>query len=315
MIHSVISYLNQLISGLDMFTAVHGLVALEPMQDSDGIKIVPAEYKGGGESDAIDFDFLQSLCYHRLNGEQTSTENDSEVGCGTNVTITTPVKLVCYVNRNIYNTDNADIDVKISHNVRSAISISNIKALAKELQVTSIGVVVDSVDTRKIDVFTSEFDGVEYTVPSNYALFAISYNIVITGEESCMLGYGCNDEEIDIEELIIDNICPVVTIYNADGSINTTVAAGGSFTLPEIGGNVMIKSYLSTASTTQTFAEFIGYDIDDMYINVQGIGNMGHLAGLSTARRLITNWNSATGVATFKDALTAGWQITVIGTN
>lgn len=78
--------------------------------------------------------------------------------------------------------------------------------------------------------------------------------------------------------------------------------------------NFMIKSYITTASATQTFVDFIGYDLDDMYINLQGAGNMGHLAGLTAAKKMVTAWDDATGVMTFKSALAAGYQITVIGT-
>lgn len=96
-------------------------------------------------------------------------------------------------------------------------------------------------------------------------------------------------------------------------SITATATVGCTQTINT--SNVLVKSYISTASTTQTFSDFIGYAINDMQIIMQGAGLMGHLAGLSVARKLITNWDSATGVATFAQALQSGWQITVIGTN
>ena len=77
--------------------------------------------------------------------------------------------------------------------------------------------------------------------------------------------------------------------------------------------NVLIEHYTTTASTTQTFAEFIGYALDDLYINLQGAGNLGHLSGLAATRKQITGWDSSTGVMTFSNALPAGYQITVIG--
>ena len=104
-----------------------------------------------------------------------------------------------------------------------------------------------------------------------------------------------------------------VTISATITSITATATVGCTQTITTT--NVTIEHYITTASTTQTFTEFIGFSLSNMYVNLQGAGNMGHLAGLATARKLITAWDSATGVATFANALQAGWQITVIGTN
>ena len=94
-------------------------------------------------------------------------------------------------------------------------------------------------------------------------------------------------------------------------SITATATVGCTQTID----NVTLEHYISTASATQTFAEFIGFSLVNLYVNIQGLGNMGHLSGLATDKKLVTAWNSATGVMTFKTALPAGYQITVIGTN
>lgn len=92
-------------------------------------------------------------------------------------------------------------------------------------------------------------------------------------------------------------------------AVNATIYASLNVT------NVLIEHYITTASTTQTFAEFIGYDLDNIYINMQGAGNMGHLSGLASSKKQITGWDDSTGVMTFGNALPSGLQITVIGTN
>ena len=314
MIHDTVAYINGLLDGLGIFPTRYGITALEQMQSGDNEITTPAFYIGGGDSEAINFDFTTAQLYHRITGEITREEVESDTGCGLNIVQRAPMRVVCYFPRNVYLTDNANIDSKVGQNVASVVSQSNIKTLAASLQVDYVSVQVSGINLDRYDVFNAEFSGVGFTVPSDYGFIAIDYTIEIAGDESCMLAYGCGDAEIDIDELIIDNICPVVTIYNSDGTLNTTVAAGGSYTLPET-QEFMLGNYLSVASTTQTFVDFIGYDINNMYVNLQGAGNMGHLPGLSVARKLITNWDSATGVATFAQALQSGWQITVIGTN
>jgi hypothetical protein len=307
MIHETVAYINALIDGLGVFPVRYGITALEQGETFTA----PAIYKGGGDSEQIGFDFNQGQVYHRILSISRE-EVESDTGCGLNITQSTSMKVVCYFSRNLYETDNNNIDSKVGQNVANAISQSNIKTLANSLQVDYVSVQINSINLDRYDVFGTEFDGVDFSVQSDYGLISIDYTIEISGDESCMLGYGCGDVEVDINELIIDGICPVVTIYNADGTINTTVAAGGSFTIP---AGIMIKSYITTASATQTFADFIGYDLENMYINLQGAGNMGHLAGLTPAKKMVTNWDNVTGVMTFKSALAAGYQITVIGTN
>jgi hypothetical protein len=306
MIHETVAYINALIDGLGVFPVRYGITTLEQGEDFTA----PAIYKGGGDSEQIGFDFNQAQVYHRILSISRE-EVESDTGCGLNVTQSTSMKAVFYFSRNLYETDNNNIDSKVGQNVANAISQSNIKTLANALQVDYISVQINSINLDRYDVFGTEFEGVPFSVQSDYGLISIDYTIEISGDESCFLGYGCGDTELNIDELIIDGICPVVTIYNADGTINTTVAAGGSFTIP---AGIMIKSYITTASATQTFSDFIGYDLENMYINLQGAGNMGHLAGLTAAKKMVTAWDDATGVMTFKSALAAGYQITVIGT-
>ena len=103
----------------------------------------------------------------------------------------------------------------------------------------------------------------------------------------------------------------MITVAAITDSITASVTICANLTV----NRMLIKNYITTASATQTFADFIGYDLDDMYINLQGAGNMGHLSGLNAARKMVTAWDNTTGIMTFKAALSAGYQITIIGTN
>lgn len=101
-----------------------------------------------------------------------------------------------------------------------------------------------------------------------------------------------------------------ITATATISSITASVTIGASLTVP----NVKVVSYITTASTTQTFSDFVGYALDELYVNLQGAGNLGHKSSLSTPRKQITGWDSSTGIMTFSNALPAGYQITVIGT-
>lgn len=301
-----VDYLNILIESLGIFSERKGICVIEEIRSGDSVITAPVYYNGGGDSEPIDLDFNSAILYHRVNGNISRTQEDSDTGCGTNIIETSPMRLVCYFPKSVYQTDNANIEGKVAHNISNLIGQSNIKSLATTLQVDYVNVNVDSIILNKRDVFNSEFSGVEYTVPSNYCLIAIDYDIEIGGDESCFLNYGCDDTPINLQTLIDENICSKVTILNSQGDIIAYVTPGDSYTCE----GTQVRNYISTASTTQTFAEFVG--ISNITVIAQGIGVMGHLAGLNAAHKLVTNWDSATGIATFKTTLPAGVQLTVI---
>lgn len=290
MIHQTVAYLNGLLEVLGVASNYYGITELEEDRDKDdNVRVIPMVYVSRGNSDEVDFE--SKAVYHRITGTVTREESEdiTTKGCGLGIVQTAPMKLVCFFDKNIYNTDDANITFKVGNNIANTISSENIKSLATSLQVDYVNVRVDGINTDRRSIFGEEFDGIEYDLPSDLGLVSIDYTIEVAGDESCFVSYGCNDEEINIRQLIIDEYCADQTTF-------------------------MIANYITTASATQTFADFVGYSLENMYVNLQGAGNLGHLAGLSAAKKLITAWDSATGVMTFKTALTAGNQITVIGT-
>jgi|DEB0MinimDraft_6_1074348.scaffolds.fasta_scaffold09595_2 hypothetical protein len=289
MIHQTVNYLNGLLEVLGIATTYHAVTELETVEDREGNeRTVPLVYVSRGNFDEVDFE--SKVLYHRITGAISREEEESDVGCGLNITQTAPMRLVCFFDKAIYKTDDANITSKIGNNIANTISSNNIKSLATALQTDYVEVSVLSIETNRRTIFDGEFDGIDYTLPSDLGVVSIDYEIRVSGDESCFISYGCDDESLDIRQLIIDEYCITQS-------------------------TTMIKNYITTASATQTFADFIGYDLDDMYINLQGAGNMGSLSGLSAARKMVTAWDSVTGIMTFKAALSAGYQITIIGTN
>jgi len=291
MIHETVAYLNGLLKAVGVTNNYHGIAELEVVEDRSGNeREVPLVYRSRGNFDEVDFE-SKSL-YHRIVGEITREEDEDVLttGCGLGIIQSAPMKLVCFFDRDLYKTDDANIVHKVGQNISNTISSSNIKSLANVLGVDFVEVEVTGINTNKKSIFDEEFGGVEYNMPSDLGLVSIDYVIRVAGDESCFISYGCNDEPLNITALIIDEYC---TGDNA---------------------GFMIESYITTNSTTQVFTGFEGYLIEDMFISLQGAGNMGYLSGLNAARKMITNWDSVTATATFKNSLPAGYQITVIGT-
>lgn len=151
-------------------------------------KIYPAEYVGGGEYKEINFDFFESLCYHRL-GVQTSAEEESRTACSQDIIITQPVTLIVYCNKNILGSE--DNGLKISNNIRKNISFSNDATLANELKVDYVSVNVNSINFDSFDVWNLEFTGVNFRLQSTHLLLAINYTIGIRGDKNCIIEYEC----------------------------------------------------------------------------------------------------------------------------
>ena len=291
MIHQTVDYLNGLLKAVGVTNNYYGVAELEVVEDRSGNeREVPLVYTSRGNYDEVDFE-SKSL-YHRVTGD-VSRDTDEDIlttGCGLGIIEVAPMRLVCFFDRDLYKTDDANIVHKVGMNIANTISSSNIKSLATALQVDYVEVVVTGININKKSIFDEEFIGVEYNLPSDLGLVAVDYEIRVAGDESCFVSYGCNDTPLNITALIVQEYC---TGENA---------------------GIMIESYITTNSNTQVFTGFEGYLIEDMFISLQGAGNMGYLAGLNAARKMITNWDSLTATATFKDNLPAGYQITVIGT-
>ena len=292
MIHETIAYINGLLKPLGLGANIYSLAELEVVEDRNGEeRRVPLVYLSNGDFEEVDY---ESTCiYHRLTGEIARVEEDELVttGCGEGMVQSVGVRLVCFFDKDIYHTEDNNIVHKVGNNIANTISSNNITSLSNSLQVDYVEVEVTAIETLKRVIFDEEFDGIDYTLPSGIGLVAVDYEIRIGGDKSCFVNYGCNDTNLNITALIIEEYCT----GNNSG--------------------VRIESYITTNSAAQVFTGFEGYLIEDMFISLQGGGNMGYLPGLNAARQMITAWDSVTATATFKDSLPAGYQITVIGTN
>lgn len=113
-----------------------------------------------------------------------------------------------------------------------------------------------------------------------------------------------------------------VKIYKPDGvTLYAIVPAGSIFVIP-VSNNIMIKKYKSDAATIQVageplqrkFIHFIGYAIGDLLMAITGVGIVGDLDDLSEASKLLTDWDSTTGIATFApDGPAADAMIAIVG--
>ena len=159
---------------------------------SDPVRIYPARYTGSGEYEAINLDFYHGLIYHRLNGTQSSSEGESMTGCGTELTISQPIRMILYCSKGILGTDDDSSVYRIASNLRRDIVFSNDVALSSTLKVDYVNVTVNNVDFDSVKVWNDEFENVDYALASDKCLIAVDYTVEIKGDKDCILEYECN---------------------------------------------------------------------------------------------------------------------------
>ena len=243
MIKPVVTYIDILMEGLELFSKQDGFLSLVERKERKG----PALYVGSGEAKALQMDTSKSRSYHRLVGEVSSEEAESLLGGGDAVVYTYPMVCVAMAPKNVYNTDDPFIAEKICLNISNTIKNSNIKSLATDMGASSVAVNPGEYNIDPRENWGAEFEGYDYKVPSNMVLIRVFYDIVIEGDVACFTTYGCNDQEIDVIQNIRDKYCTPVTINQFDDTFLANVNAGDTYTLA---GSVVNDDAGSPTSTT-----------------------------------------------------------------
>lgn len=151
----------------------------------------PAVYKGGGDSQGIDFDFTKANLYHRITGEIDIEQDDDETsGCGIKTSEDYPMVCVAYFPNNLLGTDDSYSVIKIAANIKNKLP-ANLSSIADTLHLHGVDVSLSSLNLDSLDVWNSEFSGVNFSVPSTHRLISITYTITLTGAQSCFEDYEC----------------------------------------------------------------------------------------------------------------------------
>lgn len=193
MIETIINFINTKINTLNLFHRRFGICEL--VDKGEGSE--PCEYCNFEYKPVLDSDPINGISYHRLRGEATVREAEEEmsVSCTPFLVKTLPLKTVAIFRKDILGTGNNNgyIESKIAENIINTVFTRNNKALRTELQVDSVSVEIDSIITNREEILNQEFDRTEgeVKIDSDYALIAINYNIIVTGNSNCFEVYEC----------------------------------------------------------------------------------------------------------------------------
>jgi hypothetical protein len=243
MLQSIISYLQVKLQALNIAT-VYGLCEL--VYNTEREITQPAIYDGSGQYMPLDFDNNAGLMYFRKISVSNSFIESVLGDDGIQRTYT--LKLVAFVPKSVYNTDNNYIDDKLANNISLIIDNDSDVILGQSLAAENISISTLSYDTNRRNVLLGE--GLEGNIPFEYVLLSLDFSVTVVGSQDCFEIYGCNDVPIDYLELLRDAICETtcldatVTATNSDSTVigTATVASGGT-------GNIHIAN--SVISNTQ----------------------------------------------------------------
>lgn len=157
-----------------------------------GELVYPAVYSGGGDSMDINFDFSEHNCYHRLIGViDISQDDDDTIGGDIMIQETYPMRLVAYFPNNHLGTDDSYSVHRVSSNLKNLLP-ANLNTISDSLGLYSVEVVLGSVNLDSFSVWSSEFTGVQFRVPSTHRLISIDYQIILNGNKDCFTAFVCD---------------------------------------------------------------------------------------------------------------------------
>lgn len=249
MLQSIIDYLTIKLQALKI-ADVYGLGELVVDQDSEK----PALYTGSGQYQSlVNFDNHNGLMYFRLVSPVSNAIAESQVGGEDVFQRTYNLRIIAYVNKDVYNTDNNYIDDKIAHNIQIAIDNEDDGLLSTSLGAQTATIQTISYETNRRNV--SDGESLEFDIPFNYVFLALDFNVIIIGSQDCFNTYGCNDTPIDYLDLLRAEICESECLDGTATATNSLSTVIGSVNVPSgETANIPITDSTITRSDATTIA-------------------------------------------------------------
>lgn len=189
MLQLVIQYMVTSLTNASLFGKVHGLVSFITV----GEKTYPALYESNGKyrNTPLDPSKWFGVAYFRKNGPVTFSQNGIEQfkPCAVPVQVTIPLKLVCTIKKSELNCDDEFASDELAMYIGKL--LSDINSIRAELKARRVTFNVDQYITDPNEIMSSERQGLENTVKSEYAYLSMDIEVQIDTTKDCMFDY-CN---------------------------------------------------------------------------------------------------------------------------
>jgi hypothetical protein len=136
---------------------------------------------------------------------------------------------------NLYCVDDYALEDKVIRNVMQGLNLASTKAIATALNMSVVDYEAGD-SNRGEDAWEAEF-GTEYT--GQVKIIYVDYRIEVQAFESCFTALGCDDEQINIIDVIIGEYCEaIVPCEDATVTVDSepfgTVISGGTINVPVV---------------------------------------------------------------------------------
>lgn len=261
MIKTVLHHINTQLEQLNLFNKYFTLTEKIKREDKEFPAIFESEFKG------INFDFHPNVIYHRLNGEPSFAEVESQVGCGTDFIYTIPLKLVAYLKQETqYNL------LDIGEQIAILLFKSNSSALKTLLNAYSTAITSRNINANSQNVFSEEFSNVNQSTAD---FISVDYDVVINGSKNCLLTLECDPVETcyvkvfdEDGNIILSGTCGNNYTINIDGTILRFIFG----TIPLTGTDIQDRNGNSIGTWVDTseifIPELVGKNIDQYDVSV-----------------------------------------------
>lgn len=188
MLRKVVAHINTELETLDFVKETKGVAQIIKEQRGNDEVAFPAIYDTKGEYKHVsDFDFKQSLIYHRLTAEVGIAEDESKsvTACSQYLVQTFPMIMIACIQKSLTGDDTILIEQRIAETLKNKIGSSNVASLQDSLQVDTVSIIPSGYDIDRYSVFAVEYVGLPMEIGFEYAYISLSYDVIISADINC----------------------------------------------------------------------------------------------------------------------------------
>lgn len=269
MLNVLSDYLRQKAQSLDYVSKAYG-IAEKAFRDDNGTNVSFPIVNG----EQIIFDTEPFLVFFMLDGDVSRNTQESEtVACEDDVIETYRIKAYLFVSGK-EPSDCASFTQRSAYALAKYITGDN-STLENSQNLEEVDITTSSFVFNKRDVWDDLHDGIPFGLSDSRQLASITFNVELTGRESCFVDYDCPDNPITnfCEVTITINGTTVGTfaggetsnieVVNQDGDATGSLVAGQWVVTTSNGGGT-INVYLDGVLQSST----VSSDLDAEIVNI-----------------------------------------------
>lgn len=298
MVNIIVDYLRDKAKSLEFVAEAYGLAELVERISSQESVSFPAVYQKG-ELTQVNFDAHPSLVFFILDGEVERETDDGEItSCSDQVTETYQLKLFFFnAGKEISNC--ASFAQQEAYSIAKYLTADN-SQLQTNLQLQELRIAATSLNFSKKDVWEELHSNIPFSLSEQQQLCRISFEVLVSGVESCFVTDPCDNSEFVYEFPIVsfcERVDDCLGIDRENGDATKVLNERGDFVQQTGGGGGAVDS--------------VNGQTGDVVLDADDIG-LGNVDNTSDANKPVSTAQAAadavvlTTAQSYADALVVG---------